>query len=423
MEDVELLIGLHRHLGAYATNATTSSLGEIQFAGKLYDLAFRIRGSGVSSLVRIEAIASDAGINAYEAKSSLLIALEELGWVRLSKDANGATYAVEEAVPPVSEILASTQKVLAMVSLSALGRAALAILKSTTLLPLERNSALQSAAEFGDEVAEAALRALEAINLVREVHADDGRTVVFNPNVWKNAAEVTNAALRVEDSRIKTEVGSLIEEVQASQGLPEDKVLSTEQRWIDFGVSQGLIQRSVVATNNGDERRFLFTPHLQNDAFGNVPNDSSGHVRQLVGSMVYAATYPAYKLTEPDTFIRSLLANGRAGNASPIGTDYPMLETAGIVRVVPGRGEGRYAFELLQADVAEASLKILENRPSAGRSPADNTARSISAQQRYRHLESERARLVMVPSTDDKDIRRLVAAVRQAATSRRVSDA
>lgn len=49
MHDAEMMLGLHRHLTAYSVVPATSALGELQFAGKLYELAFRLRGSGVSS--------------------------------------------------------------------------------------------------------------------------------------------------------------------------------------------------------------------------------------------------------------------------------------------------------------------------------------------------------------------------------------
>ena len=65
----------------------------------------------------------------------------------------------------------------------------------------------------------------------------------------------------------------------------------------------GLIQRSVVQTTNGDEQRFLFSPHLGRDPFGTAATDPSGHVRQLVGSMIYASTFAATnRLRSPSAF-------------------------------------------------------------------------------------------------------------------------
>jgi len=67
---------------------------------------------------------------------------------------------------------------------------------------------------------------------------------VFNPNIWTNDQQVATAALRAEDApRANAHVGALLEEVAALPGIPEKHVTSTEQRWIDFAVSQGLVER------------------------------------------------------------------------------------------------------------------------------------------------------------------------------------
>ncbi|MBI1379236.1 MAG: hypothetical protein GC157_17420 [Frankiales bacterium] len=180
---------------------------------------------------------------------------------------------------------------------------------------------------------------------------------------------------------------------------------------MDFAVSQGLIQRTVVATSNGTERRFLFTPHLGRDPFGVPSGDPSGHVRQLVGSMIYAATYADYKLSNPAAFVSRLISDGEAGDASPIGTDYPMLETGGIVRVIPGSSTGRFRLQLLQADVAEEALKILRARDSS--STTATGIGGIRDQRSYTHVERARAQLATETGSTSADEARLVAALRE----------
>lgn len=63
---------------------------------------------------------------------------------------------------------------------------------------------------------------------------------------------------------------------------------------------------------------------LSYDPFGGTAGDASGHVRQLVGSMIYAATFARTKLYAPTAFLRKLIREGVAGDATSIGTDYPM---------------------------------------------------------------------------------------------------
>lgn len=412
MLESELLVGLNRHLAHYTVVPATAALGSLQFAGKVLDLSFRLRGSGVSTAQRVTALGISAGISGIELNTTILPALEMLGWVKVNRDADGRMTSVEDAIPPVAELTASGAKVLAISHSDDVQAAALVILNASILHPLTKTAALNAAAQFGDENAEKALRYLDELNLVRVLESADGRTVVFNPNVWVDEETATAAALRIQDSRASREIAGLMEEVMLSPGMPQDSVTSTESRWVDFAVSQGLVERSVVVTSEGQERAFLFTPHLRRNAFGNGQRDVSGHVRQLVGSMVYAATYPRYKLDDPALFVRRLIERGTAGNASPIGTDYPMLETAGIVTVVPGATAGRYALELRQVDVAESALEVLRSRQTTGTGNGNSAVPGLFDQRSYRHVEGERARLAAATPINDKDMAQLVAALR-----------
>ena len=412
MLDSEVLLGLHRHLAHYTVAPATSALGSLQFAGKVLDLAFRLRGSGVSTAARVSALGIGAGISGFELRQTVFPTLEVLGWVRINRDKDGAISSIEDAIPPAVELSAAGGEILAVSHVDDTQSAALLLLKATILHPLEQSEALHVASAHGDEAAERALRYLDEVNLVRIVESADGRTAVFNPNIWVDEEAATAAALRVQDSRASSEVTALMEEVRVNPGLPQERVTSTTTRWIDFAVSQGLLERSVVVTSEGQERSFLFTPHMRRDAFRAGRRDASGHVRQLVGSMVYAATYPRYRLDDPALFVQRLIERGQAGNASPIGTDYPMLETAGIVVVVPTSTPGRYALELKQVDVAEAALDVLRSRPSSGGGGSSSTVSGLFDQRSYRHVEGERARLAAATPTRDEDLTQLVAALR-----------
>lgn len=412
MHDAELVLGLWRHLSAFSISPSTAALGNVAAAGKVYEMAWRLRLSGVSTLPRVNAIGIEAKIAPVELRMTLLPILEQLGWIRINRSPDSQIESIDEVLPATQELLAGVHQVFGIMSLTSVEFAALELLRATTRQPLEKDAALQAAAAYGDESAEEALRHLVNIRLVKEMTAADGRSAVYNPNIWTDDAAVTEAALRTEDARVRNEVGALIEEVKRSPGIPEGHVSSTDAKWIDFAVSQGLVQRSVVATEDGSEQRFLFTPHLVKDAFGAKLHDVSGNVRQLVGSMVYAATYPLYKLRSPAAFVYRLLADGEAGDASPIGTDYPMLETGGIVRVIPGSSAEKYRLSLLQADVAEGALAILRQREN-GAGDANLGPAGVRGQRSYGHVERERAKLAIQLDTDDEDLKNLVAALRE----------
>lgn len=416
LTDAELLLGLSRHLSAFGTSVASTAFANLEYAGQVYEMAWRLRGSQISSAARIRAIALEAKIKPRELERDILPALESLGWLEISTDpVDGTLRTVSEFIPPPAELIAVTPSVLAITMPSAVERAALRIMRATSLQPLE-SIAIAAVVEDQDEViADEAARHLIALRLLRSAEADD-RTVLFNPNIWADEGIVL-AALMVEDARIRSEVGALLEEVAQQPGMPESEVSGTERRWIDFAVAHGLIQRSVVTTSEGDEKRFLFTPHLGRDAFGIASSDPSGHVRQLVGSMIYAATFAKIRLWSPTAFVRKLIREGEAGDASPIGTDYPMLETGGIVRVKPGSSSGKFALELLQADVAEAALAVLESRDQGAEEHESATA-GLRAQRSYEHVERQRARLAIDVPQDDADTRRLIEALRDS-TARR----
>lgn len=415
LTDTELVLGLSRHLAAYQMGPERAALEQLEFAGWVFDVSFRLRGSTTSSPARVRAIGLDVGLGK-RSLSDVVQTLEQLGWVVVHRDATGQPTAVVETIPAPSDLVAASEKVLNVLMAGPAERAALAVLRATTIQPLLMADVLDAAhavegVSSAPESAENAVRHLMHTDLVREVAADDGRTVLYNPNVWTQGEDVIQAALRAADARGTKEVGALLEELATSPGMPESQVTSTEKKWINFAVSQGLVQRSVIQTSDGQEQGFLFTPHLGRDPFGGTAGDASGQVRQLVGSMIYAATFASYRLRDPAVFLRSLINRGIAGNASSIGTDYPMLEKAGIVRVIDGDSSDRYQLELLQTEVAEDALKLLTARDSSG-SGRHNVA-SLEGQRSYVHVDRERAKLALTTDRDQAEEARLIAALRE----------
>jgi hypothetical protein len=419
LSDTELILGLSRHLSAYSKGPERAALETIEYAGWIFDMAFRIRGSTTSTPSRIRAIALDVGLGQRDIRD-VIADMERLGWLAVDRDADGQPLAVAEAIPAPTTLVGLAGDVLDIANAGSHERAALSILHSTTVQPLLVDDALESGASTpgaSSQDAEDALRHLTAVGLLRNVRADDGREVVYNPNVWVQGDSIAQAALNAADAQATVAVKALLEELAENPGLPEVLVKSTESKWINFAVAQGLVQRSVIQTSEGVEQRFLFTPHLARDPFGGTAGDASGQVRQLVGSMIYAATFAEFKLWAPQAFLRRLINDGVAGDVTSIGTDYPMLEKAGIVKVVQGSRSNRYRLELLRSDVAEAALSILNIRETT-----ENTqdAAALRAQRSYVHVERERAKLALTADVDEVEQRRLLSALREVPTQRTI---
>lgn len=414
LSTAESLLGLSRHLGAYALGPERAALGQLEFAGSVLELAMRLRGSGVSTSRRVAAIALDAGIDRRRLLGDLLPTLEALQLVDLAHGPDGDLYSVTERIPPLNELLALADAILGAAFPEPVERGVLAILNATTVMPITRDSAIEEGTRVASEQdAERALGYLDALQLCSTRQSADGAIVVYNPNVWSSDVEYSNAALRAEDGTVRAALTALIEEVAASAGFPQGAVTSVERNWIDYAVSQGLLLRSLVVTTSGEERAFLFAPHMGRSAFREPTGaDPSGHVRQLIGSMVFAKNYAQTRLWAPVRFLEALVRNGEAGDASSIGSDYPMLETSGIVRVEPAL---RYhKLVLLQSDVAEEAATYLEDAGSGGAQVV-----GIRDQRRYEPPERERARLARAADTKPAETERLLAALRQEVGQRR----
>ena len=223
LDDAELLLGVSRHLSAYGISAAHAALDSLQFAGQVYELAWRLRNAGLSSAARIEAIAIEASIGHRILLREVLPTLEQLRWIECRYDEiQQRLHSVDAFIPPHGDLINAVAQLLDIVTATPVQRAALAVLRATTLQPLPESSALEAAAIFGEESATEALRHLQAIQLVKKVISDDGRTVVFNPNVWAgNEDSVTEAALRAEDAGAQTNVGALLEEVGQAPVSPK----------------------------------------------------------------------------------------------------------------------------------------------------------------------------------------------------------
>jgi hypothetical protein len=79
LTDAELILGLSRHLGAYAVGPAKAAFAQLEFAGHVFEMAWRLQGSGLSSGRRVSAIAMEAGIGERMLQHEVLPALASLG--------------------------------------------------------------------------------------------------------------------------------------------------------------------------------------------------------------------------------------------------------------------------------------------------------------------------------------------------------
>jgi hypothetical protein len=174
LTDAELILGLARHLGIYTVGRPHAELANLEFAGRVYEMAWRLRGSGLSSIGRVGAIGLEAGIPTRQLSNEVLPALETLGWIEIQRDSDGTALRVDERIPPPADLLRLSDSVVAISAPSRTERAALVVLRETSRLPLTLEAAIDLAsAETNEEAARSAIDVLGAVQLVRR----SGRTM------------------------------------------------------------------------------------------------------------------------------------------------------------------------------------------------------------------------------------------------------
>src|SRR4051794_36544594 len=110
LSDTELVLGLSRHLSAYAAGAAKAGLEQLEFAGQVFDMAFRLRQSGTSTPERIRAIATEAYLGQRQLRDAL-VTLEMLQWVTVQRDRNQKPVAVSETIPAPAQLVQASRQV------------------------------------------------------------------------------------------------------------------------------------------------------------------------------------------------------------------------------------------------------------------------------------------------------------------------
>ncbi|MGB5952086.1 MAG: hypothetical protein WBG57_06150, partial [Ornithinimicrobium sp.] len=118
LSNAELLLGLGRHLAAYTISTAHAAFESLQFAGQVYEMAWRLRDSQVSTIERVRAIAIEAHIGSRFLEREVLPAMELMGWVDLRRNPDGDLVAVEALVPPNKQLLADVDRLLDILAAS-----------------------------------------------------------------------------------------------------------------------------------------------------------------------------------------------------------------------------------------------------------------------------------------------------------------
>jgi hypothetical protein len=342
-----------KHLRGYSAQ-TTASFEATVLAGKVCDLLGRMREIGTHSMKTLAPLAKDAGLAKAELTNTVLPMLSTLGIVQLEQSGTKIVK-VQVFVLSQDDVMDQVGRVWEALEPEPEERAALAVLAETANLPLTRDEAAEACTRVGVSEAEAK-RGIElalAHDLVRETHVADFATdFLYNDFLWGENIQHVSEALAALPADRRDALRSLMEELHKHEGRPVEEIESASPDLVKLAATQGLVDATEITTAIGKKATFHFTPRFRGIGVSrdDVP-DVLDQVKLVVASFAFSTRYASNKLKDPDLFLRRLIENGYAGNASPIGTDYGAMERQKIVNVEPtSPGSSLHRFVALKRD-------------------------------------------------------------------------
>jgi hypothetical protein len=209
---------------------------------------------------------------------------------------------------------------------------------------------------------------------------------------------------------------ALIEEIKAVQGQGIDRLTAAPQHLIQMAVAVGIIDTVTIETVSGREQTFTFAPLFHGYQAGPADVallDTSDQVKLFVASIQYGARYSEdFKLHSPIRFLERLLRDGVAGNATPIRSDYILVERQGILAVEATSGD-RGRFVLKKEDIVQMAKQVLETGGLLTDSSTRSDSRFLASQKSFRSPEENRIlSLAKIPDRADMFETELISAIR-----------
>jgi hypothetical protein len=215
---------------------------------------------------------------------------------------------------------------------------------------------------FPDKVRIDALAALGDIGIVQRIQSSPSEEhIIYNVYVWGSGVVPFAhflASLPTDERKILT---SLSASVIHQPGISLSHFRDVDPSVISAARKVGFLDATRVVTRNRNEASFAFSPTLESS----LPDTSTDvlHERKLFVAHIlfgHRNAPPRYgRIDDPLALVRALLRNGAVGPTTAIDTDYLLLESHGIVKVIPSSISRRSYLSLVKQDVVEESLPLL----------------------------------------------------------------
>ena len=368
------VIANHKHLMRFAEDAHNRDEFEVtSVAGKAGLFLAQIRGRGRIPFEEAVKLARKAQIPKVMLADTILPHLKKVtgGRIDYDKPVQLGITVVEEHIDTEATLFEATGLLHSELGPTDVDVGATETLSYTATLPRSEEELKTKLVSMGmnESQAEACLAIQGDFELVKVFrHYGLVQPMYFNEYIWRcDPTKVSHALSRLGADQ-KSAIERIVERCSGHQGCPAE--FATDSRDVlDLADSVSLIDVVDIQSNDGVTKPFVFTPHLRSEENPtDLSNDLLGDVKLFLASISFGETYSKIsRLGDVDrlktkNFIKKLIREGEAGDATAIGIDFVMLEEHGIIRVepTPTYPSGRRKMVLLRPEVAKLGLKAIE---------------------------------------------------------------
>lgn len=356
---------VHQHESRITNNPLIRAEIEILLlTGRAMDFAARLKGHQEFAPLTHELAhqyALYAGIGGLELMNTVLPALKRADLIDYQLSTDGRIVRLDEFVGITASVTEQTVRLLNVLSPRRSDLAFLHSVEIGALAPLAESQHLQEIVKrgFSDAEANEALRLAKAVKINMTVPSDELReAVVFSPYVWgTKQVSLANFLAKLPPNERDALLG-MSQQVLTTPGLHIGR-LAASPAVVQSARSVGLIQAATVQSAAGGSSTYVFSPLLETED-NQCTTTEALHLRKLfVAHILFGhegAKAGRGRILSPTVLVNSLVRKGAVGPATNIGTDYHLLEAAGVVAVTPGPDDRAY-LKLIKPEIAEAGLE------------------------------------------------------------------
>jgi hypothetical protein len=396
-----LIIEEQKHLQEFSSPELRYYANTIR-AGQIGRILGKLRKQEViTNFDKIDVFAADVGIIDSKVLLSLFIPeLASLGAIDVYQDGSGAIVKIEENIGSEEDILRMTGEYWLKNSPNEEEYLSLDAIKLCSQIPRLKTELDQELLAVGYKNLDFGLALSKNFSLVQEYEIPGIKEPVYHTPYY--AREHTTSiihTLRGLDKETRISIENLLNLVGKNQATPVSKIKFVDSEALACIQRTGLIDVTQVETTQGNSERFLFTPAIWSPFGPPLMNDEQEHVRALLSCVKFGQISPSkidgrqISIRMPEKLMAALLRNRRVGPASPIGTDYFVLEKEGIVNIEESPIKGRYNMILVKDDVADRALRILTHGRNDSLGEESTNTNSLVQQSNFENTVQERVKI------------------------------